>query len=490
MNLNQNKFTFKSKNLVVDWISFKFQHLEQVTMKQIADYLFTLGFNSYQESGKLAKPIRESIRVDPNNQSQVIFVVDNVYWKGTILNFSGRNAASFYYIITQQIVSWKLFSSATLGRFDIYYSRKNKIHDNSSVMDFFQNCHTKIAQTSRNVNIEKNNKGLILKIGSRKSNHYFRIYQDKNSLKFEYEMKGQFLRKLHLLLVSNRLEEFESNLSQRFLCSLGKRLPLHYSYLDWLVVQLRPIRKKKLFSSTLRLDYLSPINSSSDIDCKNFFNFLQFIVYAENLDYEPDSLGSTKYRRVVFSVQDFLKYKKESDNYYQLNKLLKFFNELQNDSVSRFFSDNQYRSLISIPEVNLEKGKQNSWIAKIWIAEDLFSYLYPFVFPDILTRKLKKYEMEVQFKIIQVFASVSITKTFYIRDFLNNYTSTLNNKQKTQIKKYFIQLIQTLKEADLITSDYMILSNGKLSPTDQLTPFNISEGFTVQEHIFLDHWNN
>jgi DNA relaxase NicK len=55
---------------------------------------------------------------------------------------------------------------------------------------------------------EKNKKGLILKIGNRKSNQYFRIYQGKNSLKFEHEMKGKFLRKYHNLLLENRLEEF------------------------------------------------------------------------------------------------------------------------------------------------------------------------------------------------------------------------------------------------------------------------------------------
>jgi hypothetical protein len=59
----------------------------------------------------------------------------------------------------------------------------------------------------------------------------------------------------------------------------------------------------------------------------------------------------------------------------------------------------------------LEKGKQNSWIAKVWIAEELFYYAHPFLFPDFLKpklRKLTKNELEVQFKIIQVFSSVGI----------------------------------------------------------------------------------
>jgi len=61
--MTQNKFNFEFENLIVDWISFKFQHLNKFTETEITNYLFKLGFNSYQESGKLAKPIKESILV-------------------------------------------------------------------------------------------------------------------------------------------------------------------------------------------------------------------------------------------------------------------------------------------------------------------------------------------------------------------------------------------------------------------------------------------
>jgi hypothetical protein len=86
--MKTNKLTFQSENLVVDWISFKFQDLDNRTMMEIANYLFKLGFNSYQESGKLAKPMKESIVVSSKNKSEVLFVIDNSYWKGTIVQFS------------------------------------------------------------------------------------------------------------------------------------------------------------------------------------------------------------------------------------------------------------------------------------------------------------------------------------------------------------------------------------------------------------------
>ena len=135
--------------------------------------------------------------------------------------------------------------------------------------------------------------------------------------------------------------------------------------------------------------------------------------YAQDLDYEIGFLASTSYQQVVFPIQDFLKYKKRYNNYHQVKKLLKVFDQLQNNSFIQFFSNTQYSSLVTIPEVQLKKGRRNSWIA-----EELFDYNHPFLFPDLLQRKLTKHEFEVLFKIIQVFSSVDFKKTFYIKEFL------------------------------------------------------------------------
>ena len=101
-------------------------------------------------------------------------------------------------------------------------------------------------------------------------------------------------------------------------------------------------------------------------------NFIRLIF--KDLNYKTGFLGSTSYRQFRFPVQYFLKYKKESDNYYQLKKLIEFFDQLQSNSFIKFFSDTQYRSLVIISEVQLEKSRRNSQIAKVWIAEELFYY--------------------------------------------------------------------------------------------------------------------
>ena len=135
---------------------------------------------------------------------------------------------------------------------------------------------------NKNFSLEKNRKGWILKIGSRRSNNYSRIYETKNYLRFEHEMKGKFLQKYHLLLVENRLDEFEQKLSSYFFIYFGKLLPLYISYLDWLVIKLRPIRKQPICQTGLNSDY---IKSEISLNIKTFVMFLQFLTYVQYLDF-------------------------------------------------------------------------------------------------------------------------------------------------------------------------------------------------------------
>lgn len=74
--MNSTKVTFESQNLIVDYLSLKFQELEDPNLEKIAKYLFQIGFNSYQESGKLVKPVKST---SFENKFEVYFVEDNSY---------------------------------------------------------------------------------------------------------------------------------------------------------------------------------------------------------------------------------------------------------------------------------------------------------------------------------------------------------------------------------------------------------------------------
>ena len=103
------QFSFKNQGLKVDWIGFKFQNLDRFGQTQLAKYLFKLVFNSYQESGKLAKPIKEPILVSSKNKFQVLFVYEAPYWKGTYVQFSGSSATCFYSLLKQTLINQDFF---------------------------------------------------------------------------------------------------------------------------------------------------------------------------------------------------------------------------------------------------------------------------------------------------------------------------------------------------------------------------------------------
>jgi hypothetical protein len=70
---------------------------------------------------------------------------------------------------------------------------------------------------------------------------------------------------------------------------------------------------------------------------------------------------------------------------------------------------------------------------------------------------------------IQTFSSVEIEKVFLIQEFFQEYPFIISNQQKTNIKRYFIELVQLLQEYQLIETNYRIILNGKFHTTDQLT---------------------
>ena len=98
--MNQNKLAFETENLQVDFLTLKFQFLDYEKQLEIANYLFTFGFNSSQESDtKFQKSNRKTLCYDFKNKFEVIFVVDFSYWNETLLNFCRSNVNYLYSIL-------------------------------------------------------------------------------------------------------------------------------------------------------------------------------------------------------------------------------------------------------------------------------------------------------------------------------------------------------------------------------------------------------
>jgi hypothetical protein len=296
-------------------------------------------------------------------------------------------------------------------------------------------------------------------------------------------MKGRSLEKSYNLLVLNNFEEMELNLTKRFLSYFGKLLPLQNSYLDWLVFKLRPIRKQNNFQLGLKSDY---IRSEIEINPKNLIQFIQFLNYAQNLDYTIADWDGVSYRKVTFIVRDFITYQNptiSSKNRYQLQKTKEFFRDLLTGAIIDSFQNDCFRTLIAIPRIEYEIcSKQKYLIANVWMVNELFYYNYPFYFPNFFNIKLNKDQFEVRFKFIQIFSSINIEKVFWVREFI---PSKISNQRKATIKKYFIQVIELLQNYDLIEDNYKYVSQGKIYKTSKLDVKNISEGFILYEKLNL-----
>lgn len=48
--MNQNKLTFQSEKLTVDWIGFKFQNLDRFGQTKLAKHLFKIGLANFPDS--------------------------------------------------------------------------------------------------------------------------------------------------------------------------------------------------------------------------------------------------------------------------------------------------------------------------------------------------------------------------------------------------------------------------------------------------------
>lgn len=101
------------------------------------------------------------------------------------------------------------------------------------------------------------------------------------------------------------MEEFEQKLSSYFTLYFAKLLPPQHSYLNCLVIQLRPIRKQSCLQLVLKADY---IQSEIKSDFRKFVMLIQFLNYVQHLDFEIKNIDQISYQVVGFRLQDFIRF--------------------------------------------------------------------------------------------------------------------------------------------------------------------------------------
>ena len=215
--MTQNRLTFESQSLIVDWISFNISVGANFDRNRMAEYFLNLGFNSSQRinQGKM-----EFLFWDEKNVHQVLFwkktynPVNKSYWNGTSVIFNGENASHFYEMVRMELIDWTIFDFkfTELGRLDIKYTIQTDLIND--VKYFLKRSFHFLESLPRKRVLEfdpkKNKKeDLILRICRRDSPMHYRIYFRDNKLNFELEFKKNKVKSFQNFLIQNRIQEFE-----------------------------------------------------------------------------------------------------------------------------------------------------------------------------------------------------------------------------------------------------------------------------------------
>jgi hypothetical protein len=482
--------TFDDEGLIVDWLAFKIESLDCFQEKRLVHYLFAAGFNCYSRSKNSTYSPKVALEAHPNNCFEVVFLKDIPYWNGIILQFSGIHGSEFYqWLKRQETIEWGLFQNLRLSRFDLHYTDQTNMTE-EEVELFFQECQQNPNIQNSNINIvsSKNKRGHILRMGRRTSDRFSRIYTRNHTLRFEHEMKGRFIDQYSNIFLDRCWEKFEDLMSQHFLQYFGKYLPIDSVYLDWLVLRLRSIRPEPVPNLIFKMDYIHKIDNIEDQ--RKVVQFLKFLIYAKDLYYVTENLGTTRYRCINFRVQDFLKFQDptcQKGIKHKIQNMKKFFEQFETDFFLSMFRHQRFQKMISIPKIEFWREGNRYWVAQIWIVDELFYYNYPFAFPDLFDPNISKTKFAVQFEVIRVFSNVGLEKRFQIQQFLNTYPSALSNQQIRQMKEFFIEAVEVLEKHNLIQPRFKIIRMGSLQSVEKLTLENIVEGFVLYEQLnFLE----
>lgn len=165
---------------------------------------------------------------------------------------------------------------------------------------------------------------------------------------------------------------------------------------------------------------------------------------------------------------------KEKTNYYQIRKLVDFLESLQTlPPIRQYFSDGGFRSATTIPYVEMIK-ERNVWFARVLIAEELYSYKFPFAFPYSFLSYQTDHQLQVKLQIIQAISTHSLEKKFYVNYFLSQFN--VSKQKQAYIKKLIVQEFNSLQQKSFIQNQFQLITkSGIIQKVNKLTPLKIGQ---------------
>jgi hypothetical protein len=472
--MKQNKLSFESENLGVDYISFNlegFMDPEIIAHRLSKHFTPHVLINDEPKIGfdGLKKKYKVSVRQYTGSKS---------YWIGTQIIFSGKNAGYFYKLIKTQNFDWSIlkFGQQTLrlGRIDLCFSRPNGLNHTSKSFDrFLVNSRSQIQNhtNTRHIRLQDFPDGKILKINRRNNSLHYRVYQKDQNVRFEIELKHRQTKLVQDYLFQNQLDVFEDQLVIRYFQYSKRVLCLDYQYTDWILDFERRHREYDLINSTYSLlvtSYLENQRITNQEEEKRLFHLLQFLSFIKSLELNPGKdckkhrIKKQDYYCLKFPLSKFVNFTGiQISNHSEREKLVFYFSQLQKlDPILKVFSSRAFRSYICFPYVECKNLSGKSWVIEVLAAEELFYFLYPFQLPKSFLRSANKNDLRLKVRIMKSLAVSKAEKTLDLEEFFNSIN--LRNNQLIQIKKNIIQLLNELAENNIIQNEVeIVLKSGK-----------------------------
>ena len=523
--MNQNKLTFQSENLQVDYISFKLKDVESLhQLKQIGIKCSSLLDCNYKILYS-DNPITE----DMDYSRIYLKTYRTPSWSGSVLSFPGSIANQFYNRIKKDGIPWKIFGippeNIDLSRLDILYVQPfREIITQQQIEKYFHKCRAK--SINRVSELTKNKRGICLKLGARRSSFFYRIYPKQNQLRFELEIKKFKKNNLTNAIEKDFWElnfsEMENRIVPQFVKSFFQRLDHSMSYAIWATQKYR-----KLFARTQKKDsnlspvvstYLNPFETPDlfthitklDPKYKKLWKFkddeaayllillFAFLSKLDNsyiteiednfesiLEKSSDHLKDVSVQFPLIEFFNFIKLK--NNNHHQRKKYKTFFRLLPNLLLfTKEFDDETFVSKTPVSCVEMAR-LNNKIIVQLRVSKKILNYTYPFAHSQyFLNTWGDHYQLSVKLMILRNFNRPSLIKKIPIEEFIHRYKNT-SGTRKSKIKEYIVQALEELKKKKLIKSYYLVQTKKdrqdlKLLKLDS-TEFHTYKRIIIEENI-------
>jgi hypothetical protein len=121
-----------------------------------------------------------------------------------------------------------------------------------------------------------------------------------DGLNFELEMKKDFIKPFHPVLLNNQIEEFETRLTQHFFKKSRQNFGFEFDYTDWIRDFYRKLNSTRSVNSILVTDYISQTKMNSFDEMEFLFRLLQFLSFLRKFEGVKQCIDDQTYYIVEF----------------------------------------------------------------------------------------------------------------------------------------------------------------------------------------------